>query len=388
MLDVAEARERLLEQLIPVEREAELVELMQASGRIAAIDVPALSPSPPFRRSVMDGYAVRSADLPGPLPQAFEVPAGSPVRTLEPGYCARIFTGAPVPEGADAVVPQENRIADPNGIVLEPSGQTWIRPVGDDIQVGQVLVRAGQVLGPAELGLLASGGHQDVPVYAPLRVALITTGDEIQPPGSELASGQIYNSNALSLSTLIQGWGAHCHHQHVVDDPQAMRQALADAAELNDLVLTVGGVSVGDHDHVRPSIQALGHLEAFKVRMQPGKPFAFGNIKGTPVCCLPGNPASAMVTAMLFVRPAMQVLGGQVSQMTCFALPAKFTIPATERRRFLRVRWVGDGMTLHPNQDSGSLSPLVWATGLAEIPEHQAVNRGDVLNYHPFAALI
>ncbi len=388
MLDVAEARARLLEQLIPPALDAQLLPLAEAAGRLCAIEVPAISPSPPYRRAMMDGYALRAADLPGPLPVAFEVPAGSALQRLPQGQCARIFTGAPVPEGADCVIPQENLISQQGGVTLQSSPQTWIRPAGDDIQLGQRLVSVGQKLGPAELGLLASGGHADVPVQQPLSVRLLTTGDEVRELGVELESGQIYNSNATSLSAMLRGWGVSVTHQHVPDDPQAMRDALKQAAADQHLILTVGGVSVGDHDHVRPAIEALGSIDSFKVRMQPGKPFAFGQIDGVPVCCLPGNPASSMVTAMLFVRPAIQTLSGQSADLTSFALPVKFTVPATERRRFLRVRWVKDGMTLHPNQDSGSLSPLVWATGLCEIPEHTAVNRGDVLNYYPFAELI
>jgi len=388
MLDVVEARAKLLEQLIPVSIQTQTLPLAQAAGRLAAETLNALQPSPPFRRSVMDGYACRAQDLPGPLPVAFEAAAGSQPGTLSPGTCARIFTGAPVPEGADRVVPQENKLGDLDGVILEPSSQPWIRPVGDDLQVGQTLVQRGQRLGPAELGALASGGYDQVAVQMPLRVTLLTTGNEVQAPGSQLLPGQIFNSNGLSLASLIRGWGADCQHRHVPDDYDSTRQALANAAGDSDLVLTVGGVSVGDHDHVRPAIESLGQIDSFKVRMKPGKPFAFGQIQGVPVCCLPGNPASAMVTCCLFVRPAIQALTHQAVTETGYPLPVRFTVPAAERRRFLRVRWVGDGLTLHPNQDSGALSPMVWATGLAEIPPEQAIERGAIVQYHPFAELI
>lgn len=387
MLDVVEARAKLLEQLIPANLSQEEVPLDAACGRVCAVTLKALSPSPPFRRSVMDGYACRAEDLPGPLPVAFEAAAGSEPATLSPGTCARIFTGAPVPDGADRVVPQENKLGELDGVILEPSSQPWIRPAGDDLQVGQTLVPKGARLGPAELGALASGGYAQVPVLASLKVKLLTTGNEVQPAGNPLAPGQIYNSNAPSLQALLHGWGVDCDHQHLPDTFEATQEALRQAADGYDLILTVGGVSVGEYDHVRPAIESLGRIDAFKVRMKPGKPFAFGQIQDVPVCCLPGNPASALVTCVLFVKPAIQALTHQSVTATGYPLPAKFTVPAAERRRFLRVRWVGDGLTLHPNQDSGSLTPMVWGTGLAEIPPEQSIERGAIVSYHPFSEL-
>lgn len=386
MLDVAEARAALLERLTPASLAIETVDLADAAGRILAHDMIAKSASPPFRRSVMDGYAVRTVDLPGPLPIAFEVPAGASEGDLPPGQCARIFTGAPVPRGADAVIPQENLISASDGVVLEPSDQAWIRPAGDDIQMGQTLMEAGCRLGPAELACLAAGGHAQVPVLAPLCITLLTTGNELREPGQSLASGQIYNTNAVSLVALLRGWGCSVSHQHVLDDRQAMIDALSDAQA--DLILTVGGVSVGDHDHVRPAIERLGQVEAFRVRMKPGKPFAWGQVADTPVFCLPGNPASAMVTCMLFVKPAIERLRGQSFQECRLPMPADFSAPASDRRRFVRARLTGSGLSVHPNQDSGAMMPMAWATGLAEIPPDTDVQPGDRLNYRPFSDLI
>ena len=388
MLDVNEARARLLASLTPTPIQSRTVALDNAAGAISAEDVLALVPSPPYRRAVMDGYACRAADLPGPLPVAFEVPAGSGVTQLSSGQCARIFTGAPVPEGADAVVPQENLRGLDGGATLDPSDQAWIRPMGDDIAVGQTLVRAGQRLGPAELGVLASGGHAQVSIQVPLRVGLLTTGDEVQPPGAPLAPGQIHNSNAPSLMALLRGWGVQVTHQHVPDSLESTTGALRDAAVHHDLVLTVGGVSAGDYDWVRPAIESLGRIESYKVKMKPGKPFAFGTIDSTPVCCLPGNPASAFVTSLLFVRPVIRALTGQPTDAMTLPVTAKFETEPAQRRRFLRVRWDGDGIVAHPNQDSGSMTPLVWGTGLAEIPPDTAVSLGDTLVYWPFSELL
>ena len=388
MLEVREAQAQLLQSIMPIERATETLELAKAIDRISASDVTAIANSPPFRRSVMDGYAVRAEDLPGPLPVAFELPAGSPVKELPPGQCARIFTGAPVPEGADRVVPQENKIGELDGVILEPSGQPWIRPVGDDIQIGQTLATKGQTLGPVELGLLASGGHAQVDVLRRLDVALITTGDELRPPGEPLAPGQIYNANALMLAGLLGKWGVECAVHHVADDRDGIQAALFEASQASDLVITVGGVSVGEHDHVRPSIEALGRIEAYRVRMKPGKPFAWGQIGVTPVLCLPGNPASAMTVALLFAKPVIQALRYQSTQSFSFAVNSCFEVPAEGRRRFLRVRFTERGLVLHPNQDSGALSPLSWATGLAEVEPEQSVSRGQNLTYYPFESLI
>lgn len=388
MLEVREAQAQLLQSLIPIERETETLPLAQALDRICASDVTAVVNSPPFRRSVMDGYAVRAEDLPGPLPVAFELPAGSPVRELPPGQCARIFTGAPVPDGANRVVPQENKIGELDGVILEPSGQPWIRPVGDDIQSGQTLVKKGQNLGPVELGLLVAGGHAQVQVLRRLKVALITTGDELRSPGESLAPGQIHNANALMLAGLLGKWGVECAVHHAADDRDSIQQTLLQASQVSDLVITVGGVSVGEHDHVRPSIQALGRIEAYRVRMKPGKPFAWGQIGITPVLCLPGNPASAMAGALLFAKPVIQALRHQSAEPFSFAVNSCFEVPAEGRRRFLRVRLTQRGLVLHPNQDSGALSPLSWATGLAEVEPEQSVSRGQDLTYHPFESLI
>lgn len=385
MLDVAEARARLLAALTPADLVGRRLALADAAGQVAALDVDAQVANPPFRRAVMDGYACRAADLPGPLPVAFEVPAGSAQTRLDAGQCARIFTGAPVPDGADVVVPQENLRSDEGGVLLDPSIQSWIRPVGDDIQIGQRLVSAGQSLGPVELGLLAAGGHADVVVQSALKVALITTGDEVRPPGSALESGQIHSSNAVSLMALLAGWGVQAEHHHVADDYPAMVSALSEVSARCDLLVTVGGVSAGDYDWVRPAIQALGQIESYRVRMKPGKPFAFGQIGTTPVCCVPGNPASALVTSLLFVWPAIQALRGQQQVDVRLPVRAKFAAPAAQRRRFLRVRWDGDGLCVHANQDSGSITPMAWATGLGEIAPDTAVADGDSLVYWPFS---
>ena len=388
MLEVDEAQSQLLQSIIPIERATESLPLADALDRICASEVNAIADSPPFRRSVMDGYAVRAEDLPGPLPVAFELPAGSPVRVLPPGQCARIFTGAPVPDGADRVVPQENKIGELNGVILEPSGQPWIRPVGDDVQIGQTLVKKGQTLGPVELGLLASGGHAQVEVLRRLKVALITTGDELRPPGEPLAPGQIHNANGLMLAGLLNKWGVECAVHHVADDREGIQATLYEANQVSDLVITVGGVSVGEHDHIRPSIEALGRIEAYRVRMKPGKPFAWGQIGVTPVLCLPGNPASAMAGALLFAKPVIQALRYQPTESFSFAVPSCFEVPAEGRRRFLRVRLTERGLVLHPNQDSGALSPMSWASGLAEVEPEQSVSRGQNLTYHPFESLI
>ena len=381
----------------------ETVSVFDADGRVLAQDVVSALQVPPNDNSSMDGYAVRCADVrqAGAVLQVTQrIPAGSTGVAMTPGSAARIFTGAPIPPGADAVVMQED--CEPSGegsvrVNNVPSSGQWIRRAGEDVTRGAVVLQKGARLAPASLGLAASIGLDQLLVAARPRVALFSTGDELVMPGTvapqDMKPGAIYNSNRFFLRALLQRLGCDVTDLGIVPDRRdATLDALRAAAEHHDLILTSGGVSVGEEDHIKPAVEALGHLDLWQIAIKPGKPFAYGSIDGqagkTHFMGLPGNPVSSFITFLLLVRPFLLKLQG-VSQVAAnsIAVPAHFTWSrADKRREFLRVRRnAAGGLDLFPNQSSGVLTSAVWGDGVVDNPPGRTIAPGDVVQFVPFA---
>lgn len=381
---------------------SELLPLEAALGRILADPVVSPMDVPPWDNSAMDGYAIRHQEVPQAgtrLPLSQRITAGRPAWPLEPGTAARIFTGAPVPEGADAVVVQEVCSRDGDwvevGATLTPGAN--IRRAGEDIRRGQEILAAGIRLQPQHLGLAASVGVDRVQVYSRPRVALLCSGDELVLPGQPLGPGQIYNSNRFVLGGLLQGLGCEVRHLGVIEDSlEATCQALAAAAGTADLILATGGVSVGEEDHVKAAVERLGTLELWKVAIRPGKPLAFGSIQGIPFFGFPGNPVSAIVTFWLFARPFILRLQGRSGDIAPLSLQARadFAWPKPDKRpEYVRARRRRNDagelvVQVHPSRSSGVLSSVAWADGLVVIPGSRVIQPGDRLEFLPFEGLL
>ncbi|HEX5389856.1 MAG TPA: gephyrin-like molybdotransferase Glp [Burkholderiaceae bacterium] len=383
------------------------VPTFEADGRVLAQDLVSALDVPGHDNTSMDGYAVRVADLAqaagAPLVVSQRIPAGHFGGPLLPGTVARIFTGAPVPAGADAVVMQEEAQAQADGRVSfqsQPRVGQWIRRQGEDVQKGGTVLPAGTRLGPAELGLAASIGFAELPVAPRVRVALFSTGDELVMPGTvapaDMKPGAIYNSNRFFLRALLLRLGCEVSDLGIVPDQrEATLQALSNAAQDHDLILTSGGVSVGEEDHIKPAVQALGHLDLWQIGMKPGKPFAHGRVGHAHFIGLPGNPVSSFVTFLLLVRPFLLRLQG-VAVDAASALPAPVMLPAhfdlpkgDKRREFLRARRNAQGgVDVFPNQSSGVLTSVVWADGLIDNPPGNAIARGDLVRFIPLTDLL
>jgi len=393
MLSVAEAVERLRGAARPPPP-AESRALDAALYSVLAADVAAPLDVPPAANSAMDGYALRHADWRGadtPMPVSQRVAAGHAPAPLDPGTAARIFTGAEIPPGADTVVMQEN-CADLDGSVCIrslPDPAANVRPRGQDIRSGQVVLEAGQRLRAQELGLLASLGLVEVPVFAPLRVAIVSNGDELVEPGRPAGPGQIYNSNRYLLSGLLRDWGFRAVDLGIVPDRQErIAEQLVAAAGAADAILCTGGVSVGEEDHVKRVVQSLGSIDFWRVAVRPGKPLAFGEVKGTPFLGLPGNPGSVWVTSLVFVRPFLFACQGCRSQDPApLSRPARFARSGGSRQEYLRARNTADGVEIHPNQSSGVLLSACWGNGLAVLPPDRAIAEGDPVDFLPYALL-
>jgi molybdopterin molybdotransferase len=386
----------------------DVLSTFDADGRVLAQDLVSGLDVPGHDNSAMDGYAVRCADLSSTdvLQVTQRIPAGSHGHALESLSAARIFTGAPMPPGADAVVMQEDTeaLVDTGQVRLlsVPELGQWVRRQGEDVARGAVVLARGERLTPASLGLAASIGFDRLSVSRPVRVALFSTGDELVMPGevapADMAPGAIYNSNRFFLRAMLKRLGCEVTDLGIVPDQrEATIQALAAAAIAHDLILTSGGVSVGEEDHIKPAIQSLGELSLWQLAIKPGKPFAYGRIPSategrfTHFIGLPGNPVSSFVTFMLLVRPFLLKLQG-ATQLAPQALPAvaRFSWPkADKRREFLRVQQLpSGGLELFANQSSGVLTSAVWADGLVDNPPGQTIAPGDVVRYLPFAALL
>ena len=395
MLSVDEALEVLLAGARPV-AEVEQVRTIEACGRVLAAPQFSGFDVPPMDNSAMDGYAVRVADLGDGetrLAVSQRIAAGTVGAALAPQSAARIFTGAPIPPGADAIVMQEFCAADGNHVVVKkrPQRGEWIRGAGLDVKRGAEILAGGIRLRPQDTGLAASVGIETLPVYRRLRLALFFTGDELVMPGDPLPPGRIYNSNRFTLNGLAQVYGCEIRDYGIVpDDLAATRAVLCRAAAENDVIVTSGGVSVGDEDHVRPAVEAEGNLLMWRIAMKPGRPLAFGRVGNASFIGLPGNPVSSFVTFLVFVRPFLLRAQGMAEVMPrSIGLRADFEWPKPDpRREYLRARLnAAGGLDLYPTQDSAVLTSTAWADGLVDNPANHAIARGDTVRFLPFAEL-
>lgn len=400
LMPVDEAITRLLEQA-PPPPSAQTISLDQALGRVLAADIHSPVNLPAWDNSAMDGYALRAADLPpagGCLSVVGRIAAGagdsSPLLAQQ---AVRIFTGAPLPPGADTVVPQERCRVEGEHVWLPPvSVGEHVRKEGEEVRRGHLLLKAGKRLRAQELGLLAGAGVARVEVYRPLRVCLLSSGDELREPGDPLAPGQIYNSNRYCLAALLRGWGVEVHDYGVMaDELAASRDALSLASSECDLLLTSGGVSVGEEDHLKQAIEELGSVDFWRLAIQPGKPLAFGEVAGKPWIGMPGNPSAALITALVVVRPfLLRAQGVTEVKPVPLAVPAAFDwLQRNKRRQYLRAKLSpgADGqlsVELHPQQSSAMLTAACWADGLAVVECEQQVLKHDNVMFLSFADLM
>jgi len=399
MLSFEEALAQLLAGAQPL-TEKEHVDTLAACGRVLAAAQTSSINVPPLDNTSMDGYAVRSADVSAVgtrLPISQRIPAGTVGAPLKPGSAARIFTGAPVPAGADAVVMQELCAHVPGeedvvAINHVPKPGEWVRRVGEDIRAGAEILAAGTRLRPQEVGLAASVGLAQLPVFRRLRVAVFFTGDELVMPGEPLPEGATYNSNRYTMRGLLEQLGCEVHDFGIVPDQlSTTRAVLRRAAEVADLIITSGGVSVGEEDHVKPAVLAEGELNLWKIAIKPGKPLAFGRVGKSAFIGLPGNPVSGFVTFLMLVRPfILRIQGAQQSAPRGMTLRADFDWPKPDpRREFLRARINAEGgLDNFANQSSAVLTSTVWADGLIDNPAGQAITCGDAVRFFPFAELL
>ncbi|MBJ7379795.1 MAG: molybdopterin molybdotransferase MoeA [Polynucleobacter sp.] len=403
MLSASDALQRLLENAKSVQ-EHELVKTQDALGRVLARDLISQVDVPPLDNTAMDGYAIRCADLvqtDSLLKVDQRIPAGSMGLPLKTGTAARIFTGAPIPLGADAVVMQEDCSSIAEGtqvqVNINPQKGQWIRRRGEDLSAGKIALSAGTFLRAPQLGVVASAGYAELLVKRQVRVAAFFTGDELSLPGEALKPGGIYNSNRDTLLACLRSLGCVATDLGIVPDRlDATRDALRQASSKHDLIITSGGVSVGEEDHIKPAVSAEGRLDLWQIAIKPGKPLAFGAVRREEngeawFMGLPGNPVSSFVTFLLFVRPFILRLQGRhdISPHS-FQVRADFDWPKPDRRNeFLRVKVnPSGGLDLFPNQSSGVLTSAAWGDGLLNCPAGQGFKQGDLVSYIPFTSLL
>jgi molybdopterin molybdotransferase len=396
MITVDEALAALLRGAVPI-ADTESVPTLEATGRVLAADQFSTVDVPPLDNTSMDGYAVRAADCASGaarLRVAQRIPAGTIGQSLAPGTAARIFTGAPIPPGADAVVIQEVCTVEGDDVVVrhKPKQGEWIRKSGEDIHAKSRILERGARLTPQACGLAASVGLATLPVYRRLRVAVFFTGNELVMPGETLPEGAIYNSNRFTIRGLLQRLGCEVNDLGIVPDSlEATRAAFRRAAAESDLIVTSGGMSVGEEDYVKAAVEAEGEIDMWRIAVKPGKPLAFGKVGRAAFIGLPGNPVSLFVTAVVFVRPFILRRQG-VTAIEPLALPvrADFDWPKPDvRREFLRVKLNGEGgLELFPNQGSAVLTSAVFADGLVDNPERHPIARGDMVRYIPLSELL
>jgi molybdopterin molybdotransferase len=391
MLSVGEAISTLLQGSKPLVG-VESIDLFDALGRTLAADIIAPIDVPPADNSAMDGYAFRCADWSSAsegITLSQRITAGAVPQKLKPGSAARIFTGAEVPPGADTVVMQEN-CEETGGevrVLKLPAQGANIRRRAQDVSTGQKVLGKGQRLRAQDLGLAASLGIARIAVYKKLKVAVMSTGDELRNPGDELGPGQIYNSNRYTMKSQLAAWGFDVVDMGVArDDPGAVREMLLQAAGKADVVVTSGGVSVGEEDHVKAVVESLGAIDLWRIAVRPGKPFAFGHVNSTPFIGLPGNPVSVFVTLLVIARPFLFASQG-IADTTLPAVHqrALFAKDSGTREDYLRVRLNQDGLELFPNQSSGALFSTTWGDGLVRQRPGETIQPGCLVDYLPYA---
>lgn len=393
MLSVELAQQKLIDSVTCV-CDIESTELNNALGRVTAADVVSKIFVPPTDNSAMDGFALTASDVSDQaLVVSQRIPAGTQPPELQAGTAARIFTGGVMPRGADAVVIQENCEYAPDSNVVKINSSVSvgdnIRSKGQDISQGSIVVKNSKRLNAIDLGLIASIGNATVDVRRSLRVAIFSTGDELVEPGQTLLEGQIYNSNRTSLTALCRQLGYQVIDCGIVEDTfVATKEALQNAAQNADVVITSGGVSVGEEDHVKPAVEALGSLDLWKVQMKPGKPVAFGRIADKPFLGLPGNPVSTYIVFQLLAVPLLAILQGvQPKSPNCFAVVSGFDKPSVSREEYIRVRLVNENGGLmvqrFDNQSSGVMSSLAWADGLVRQKIDEQIVAGKTIDFLP-----
>ncbi|MFZ6658737.1 gephyrin-like molybdotransferase Glp [Undibacterium sp. TJN19] len=396
MLSVAEALDFLMSAVRPI-KDIETLTTIAANGRILAESQISLLHVPPLDNTQMDGYAVRAEDcLSGEtrMRVSQRIPAGYIGQELKAGTAARIFTGAMIPDGADAVVMQEQCTIDGEFVTIKhiPKTGEWIRRQGEDITAGANILHKGARLRGQELGLAASVGLAQLPVMRQPRVAVFFTGDELAMPGEALKPGAIYNSNRFTLTGLLQAQGCLVTDYGIVpDNLEATRDTLRRASQDHDLIITSGGVSVGEEDHIKPAVEAEGRLSMWQIAVKPGKPLAFGEVGQAFFIGLPGNPVASFVTFLLFVRPFLLKMQGVCNvQPQTYSLRADFDWLKPDRRNeFLRVRMNSEGgLELFHNQSSGVLTSTVWGDGLIDVAPGQIIRAGDAVRFLPFSGLM
>jgi molybdopterin molybdotransferase len=392
LLSVDEALVQLLAAAKPVAG-VEEVPALEATGRVLAKPQRSTMDVPPLDNSAMDGFAFRFSDLGKKLRVSQRIMAGAVGGPVEPGTAARIFTGAPIPPGADTVVMQEFCEVEGDFITIrnKPAKGEWVRRAASDIKKGGEILAAGKRLLPQDTGLAASVGIKTLPVYRRVKLGLFFTGDELVMPGEPLAPGRIYNSNRFTLRGLGETFGCELRDYGIVPDSlEATRDVLRRAATECDVIVTSGGVSVGDADFVKPAVEAEGRLLMWKIAMKPGRPLAFGEVGNAFFIGLPGNPVSSFVTFLIFVRPfLLRTQGISAVEPKTVQARADFDWPEPDaRREFLRVKWNAQGgLDLYPTQDSAVLTSTAWADGLVDNPANHAIRKGEPVRYLPYAEL-
>lgn len=377
-----------------------MIPTLYAEGRILAEAVKSTVDVPPWNNSQMDGYclaadaiAAATPEHPVRLPVSQRIPAGSTGTILATGTCARIFTGAPLPEAADVVVPQEDVERAGDDVIFRAPAKvgTYVRRRAGDVAAGDVVAEAGAKLTPGLLGLIASVGAAYVTVMKPLRVGVFFSGNELTMPGEPLPAGSIYNSNRFTIRALLKGLGCDVYDLGTVPDShEKTKEAFEKASRETDVIISSGGMSVGEEDHIKPAVESLGKIDMWRVCLKPGKPVAFGEVKGVPFIGLPGNPVSCFVTLLMLARAFILKRQGMKNvKVRPLAVRADFAWDkAGTREEFVRVhRNENGGLDLYSTQNSQILASCAWADGLADIPAGAVVKPGDVVNYYPFRDL-